>query len=192
MPDDAQYSVRDAYGNTYGPAPAELLRQWVREGRIIPGMTITLAGTNTGWTEISTHPAVADLFSTTLRPVLPSGPQQVEAVRIEYAHPTTRINPTNGTAVTSLILGIISFLGAMPSYPVFCCCFGSIPLALASLFLGFLAFSHTRTPGSSQNGKGMALAGIILSALALLYMTAAFLLILIGGTWSTHFHRGPL
>jgi Domain of unknown function (DUF4190) len=192
MPDDVQYSVRDSYGNTYGPASAELLRQWVREGRIIAGMTITTAGADTGWTEISTHPAVADLFSGTPRPVSSPVPQQVEAVRVEYAHPSTRINATSGTAITSLILGIISFLGATPSYFFGCCCCGAIPFALVGLFLGFLALGQARTPGSAQSGKAMAIAGIILSALALLYMTVGFLLLAISGTWTTHFHAGHL
>jgi hypothetical protein len=56
-----QYLVRDQEGNVYGPAEAELLRQWAAQGRIVPGMHI--AARETGeWVEVSVHPALAGCF----------------------------------------------------------------------------------------------------------------------------------
>ena len=57
-----RYTVRDQYGNLYGPANAELLRQWAAEGRIVAGMMISTEGA-AEWQDVATHPALMDLFS---------------------------------------------------------------------------------------------------------------------------------
>ena len=61
MTQAVQYNVRDSQGNVYGPATADMLRQWVREGRIVAGMSIAPEGTD-NWTEVSVHPGLSDLF----------------------------------------------------------------------------------------------------------------------------------
>jgi hypothetical protein len=88
--DDSQkYMVRDPQGNVYGPADVNLLAQWVVQGRIIPGMYI--APRETGeWAEVSTHPALAHLFSQEsapqeMPPTAPSGEQALPAAPLEQA-----------------------------------------------------------------------------------------------------------
>jgi hypothetical protein len=183
MPDDVQYSVRDSYGNIYGPAPAALLRQWVGEGRIVPGMLISAAGDST-WVEVSAHPAVADLFSRAAGSSMLGAPQQVTVERMDYARP----GRTSGTAVASLVLGIVSLIGSLPSCGLVCCCVGAGPFALAGLFLGFLALGEMRSTLNDLRGRGMAIAGIVLSSVALLIMALAVLGFYFWGTWATHFH----
>ncbi len=61
MTQPVQYNVRDSQGNVYGPATADMLRQWVKEGRIVAGMSIAPEGTDQ-WTEVSVHPNLSDLF----------------------------------------------------------------------------------------------------------------------------------
>jgi hypothetical protein len=61
MTQAVQYNVRDNQGNVYGPATTDMLRQWVREGRIVAGMHIAPEGTEQ-WAEVSTHPSLSDLF----------------------------------------------------------------------------------------------------------------------------------
>jgi hypothetical protein len=93
--DDSQkYLVRDPQGNVYGPADVDLLAQWVLQGRIIPGMYI--APRETGeWAEVSTHPALAHLFSPEAAPqqMPPSTPD------LEQSPPTTPLESTPAPAV---------------------------------------------------------------------------------------------
>ena len=77
---------------------------------------------------------------------------------------------TNGMAIASLVLGIVSVLT--------CCCFiGIIPGILAVVF-GFIARSTIDKSMGAQTGKGMALAGIILGFLSIV-LTAAYFALLI-------------
>ena len=57
-----QYLIRDPQGNVYGPADEAMLRQWVQQGRIVPGMEVALRETR-AWIEASQHPAIADLLA---------------------------------------------------------------------------------------------------------------------------------
>lgn len=67
----------------------------------------------------------------------------------------------NGLALASLILGICSLT-------IGCCCWLHVPLGLAGVICGFLGLNKAKETGV---GKGMALAGIICSAIALVLMT---------------------
>jgi hypothetical protein len=58
MADGQKYLVRDPQGSVYGPADGEMLRAWVREGRIVPGMHIAPRETRE-WVEASLHPETA-------------------------------------------------------------------------------------------------------------------------------------
>jgi len=72
--------------------------------------------------------------------------------------PRTR---TNGFAVASLVLGVLSVLGAS------CCCgTGLIPAVLAIIFGHIGRGQIRRTPGAYEGG-GMALAGLICGYVAL-------------------------
>ena len=58
MAEGQKYLIRDPQGNVYGPADAVLLREWVAQGRIVPGMAIAPRETRE-WVEASVHPETA-------------------------------------------------------------------------------------------------------------------------------------
>ena len=65
-----------------------------------------------------------------------------------------------GLAVTSLILGIISF-------PMICCCYLNLPISVAGIVTGIIGMSK-------PNGRGMAIAGLVLSIVSLLLFGGFF------------------
>ncbi|WP_265446242.1 DUF4190 domain-containing protein [Acetivibrio straminisolvens] len=69
---------------------------------------------------------------------------------------------TNGYAIASLVLGVISF-------PFMCCCglVAIIPSVLAIVF-GFIAKSKIQASMGLEKGDGLALAGIILGFIGIL------------------------
>jgi uncharacterized membrane protein len=81
--------------------------------------------------------------------------------------PTT-VKDKSGLGVASLVLGILSICPSAIIWP----CAGL--MGLAGLILGFLGLKSTK--------KGMATAGIILSALALLWTVVAIVLTAIGAS----------
>lgn len=153
------YKILSTDNKEYGPAPAEQVRQWILERRLNAQSLIQAEG-SAGWKPLSLFPE----FSSTLAS---AGP----APGVSAAPPVVRSDGgVNGLAVGSLICGGIAMLGS----GMVCCClpltfifsFISAPLGLAGLVIGIVALSQLKKrPG--QEGKGMAIAGIILSAVAL-------------------------
>ena len=80
--------------------------------------------------------------------------------------------PTSGTAIGSLICGILSI-------PAFCVWPVSLLLALTSIILGVLALSTIRQGKAS--GRGLAIGGIACSAVALLLAVALIAAVTIWG-----------
>src|SRR4029079_14218239 len=58
MAEGQKYLIRDPQGNVYGPADGALLREWVAQGRIVPGMGIAARETRE-WVGASGHPETA-------------------------------------------------------------------------------------------------------------------------------------
>jgi len=71
-----------------------------------------------------------------------------------------------GLAIASLILGILSLCGSVLWY------YGG-PISIVGIVLGFL--------GMKSSGKGMAIAGIILSAIGLLLLIVFVIISLVSG-----------
>lgn len=76
-----------------------------------------------------------------------------------------------GMAVTSMVLGIVSI-------PMLYCCVGVI-LGIMAMIFGFIAINQVNR--GEARGKGMALAGIILGAVAILLTLLMILLYLVMG-----------
>jgi hypothetical protein len=159
-----KYLVRDPQGNVYGPADAAMLRDWVAQGRIVPGMHIAPQETRE-WAEVSQHPALMDLFegqgpvapTHTDQPTQParavtvqpwgsqdpdprSGPKPIGPVTYETPQPP---RPSVLSRI-AMILGITSpCLMVAGCIPV-CGCFFiplSILLSLAAIVLGIVGFA---------------------------------------------------
>ena len=67
----------------------------------------------------------------------------------------------SGLAITSLILGILSF-------PMICCCYLNVPISVAGIVTGMIG-------AAKPNGRGMAITGLVLSIVSLLLFAGLFL-----------------
>ena len=84
-----------------------------------------------------------------LRP-LPEPPDDTDGTT------TTRLQPGNGSAITALVLGIVSLVVGLPASLCFCPIILTVPSVLALLF-GFL--------GLRTVGRQMAMAGLVMGAI---------------------------
>ena len=66
--------------------------------------------------------------------------------------------PTSGTAIASLILGIVSLIGIM--------CYVGFFTGIAGIICGHLALSTIRKSNQTLDGKGLAIAGLVLNYLS--------------------------
>ncbi|HUO08894.1 MAG TPA: hypothetical protein VM008_11375 [Phycisphaerae bacterium] len=187
MSEATQFSIRDSRGNIYGPATMEAVRQWIREGRIVPGMFIAPERT-TDWVEVSNHPALADLFTgqplayhSPGRDPLATLPAPVSRAPIELAYnrPTEQTNPL---AIISLTTGILSVCSCG------CCCnFLLAPIGITAclaftttaLITGLLALRQIEDQPERYSGRPFALAGIILGLCNLMIAGATVVVVIV-------------
>ena len=78
----------------------------------------------------------------------------------------------NSLAIASMICGIVSL-------PINCCYGAGLPVSLAAVILGFIARKQINESGGSQDGQGMALAGIIVGFVSMV-MVILGLILLVG------------
>lgn len=144
------YKIIGADGKEYGPISAELLRQWVAEGRA-NGQTRVLPEGSTEWKPMGEVPELAALLtSTTISP--PSAPAPISLP------PGPRTNPFAawglGLGIAALTLGL-------------CCCYG-LPFSVPGIICSSIALSQMKQDPTLQQGRGMAMAGLILSILSII------------------------
>jgi len=171
------YRIIGADGNEYGPVSLEVLRQWIAEGRANAKTKVRLEGA-TEWKRLEEVPELAP--PATSQPAMGSASSARAPVAISPPQPGSRTNPL---AVTGLVLGLASL--------VFCfCCYG-LPLNLAGLICSLVALSQINNNPAREEGKGLAIAGLVLSVLSL-FLGLALLLTMRGyGTadWMRRIHR---
>jgi hypothetical protein len=158
------YKIIGADGKEYGPISAEILRQWLAEGRANSQTKILLEGAS-DWKTVGEVPELAHLLATPLPPINAPGPISIS--------PTPR---NNSFAVAGLTLGILALTLGL------CCCYG-IPFSVPGIICSSIALSQIKKDPSTQQGKGLATTGLILSILSL--VVGATLLALVG-VLSTH------
>jgi prepilin-type processing-associated H-X9-DG protein len=146
----ANYTIIGGDGKEYGPVTAADLRQWIAEGRI--GMQTKIKVDGAAEWQMLSELAEFAAPSKVPAPPLPNIPQPVKI-------------KTSALAVTSLVLGILG---------LFTC--GAT--ALFGLIFGIISLVKVSRSNGSLQGKGLALAGTILSGifLFLLPIFAAMLL----------------
>jgi hypothetical protein len=147
------YQIIGADGRPYGPATGAQLRGWIAEGRA-NAQTQTFATGATEWKPLGALPEFADLLApavpTTIGPVRSgarSGPQ------------------SNFFATAGLICGILS---------VVCCC--GCPFNILGLVFSLIGLSQINRHPERYEGRGLALAGLILSAASLVLVFGLTLL----------------
>jgi hypothetical protein len=148
-----QYKILGADGKEYGPVTAEVLRQWIAQGRANEHTSVQAEG-SAGWKPLSSYPEFADAFTGSSVPGIPP---------LSTA-PATSVGParTSRLAIASSICGILGFL-CLP--------------ALAGIVLGIMALARIRKSEKQLKGKGLAIVGISLSCLMGLFVVPAEILI---------------
>lgn len=145
------YKIIGADGQEYGPVSLAQLRQWQIEGRV-NAQTRILAVGETNWKTL------ADLTELAPPAGSASTPQPIRPLVNQDT--VWRPQRTNGFAVTGLILGIFSLLTA-------CCCSG-LPFNVLGLIFSVIGLSQINRQPDVYSGKGIAIAGLIVSIVSLL------------------------
>ena len=163
------YKIIGADGREYGPISAEVLRQWIAQGRANADTKVMAEG-SVDWKKIGDLPEFA-------QPVTPAPTQPAAAPGLVGPIPTTP--RTNPLAITGLVLGIISITIGL-------CCYG-FPFNIAGIVCSAIALVQIKNDPQREAGHGIALAGLVLSILSLVF--AAFMLVFyfsLGGSRFLH------
>jgi Domain of unknown function (DUF4190)/GYF domain 2 len=144
------YKIIGADGREYGPATAGQLRQWMAEGRA-NAQTPTLAPGAPEWKPLGALPEFAGNFA----PPIPPG---IGPMRLGTST-AGQLPKTNAFATAGLIFGILSLT-------CFCGCCGC-PFNILGLVFSLIGLSQINRHPELYEGRGLAIAGLILSAASL-------------------------
>ena len=143
------YKIRGNDGKEYGPVATDQLHQWIREGRA-NAQTLVLPEGGAEWQPLGAFPEFAASLNAPVTPSVPTGAATATG---------SRMNPL---ALTGFILSIVGI-------PSFCCCFAVFPLGLAGLICSIIGLNQIKGNPLKYSGRGLALAGIIISILTILF-----------------------
>jgi hypothetical protein len=145
------YKIIGADGKEYGPISGVQLRQWIAEGRVESRTPIFVDGAK-DWNFVGLLPEFAQYFVTGTPPVIlsPGRPRQ-----------------TNSFGTTGLVCGILAW--------VFFCCCGGFPINLISLVFSLIGLSQINRHPELYEGRGQAIAGLVLSISSIL-LTLSYLM----------------
>jgi hypothetical protein len=153
------YRIIGADGKPYGPITVEQLKQWIKEGRA-NAQTQTFVEGATEWKPLGALPEFTNHFTPpvppTISPPIPG-----------------RVRKTNSYAMAGMIFGILAFL---------CCCkflFGAL-----GIIFSLIGLSQISRHPELYEGRGLAIAGLVLSILSLLLALVFIMIALATG----HFH----
>jgi hypothetical protein len=143
------YKIIGADGREYGPIPAEVLCQWIAESRA-DAQTRVLAEGSTEWKPLASLPEFGLSAFAGAKFVPPPAPF------------STSLPPKNNPlAVAGLVLGIISVTCG------WCCCSG-LPFSVVGVIFCIVALSQIRADPLRQQGRGLAITGLVLCCLSLI------------------------
>ncbi|HUC84571.1 MAG TPA: DUF4190 domain-containing protein [Candidatus Acidoferrales bacterium] len=145
------YRIIGADGKTYGPVGPEQIRQWLAQGRADNRTPVYVEGAG-NWSYLGLLPEFADTFA--------HAPPTIGAVR-----PVAAPRGTNGFAVAGLICSLLSCL---------CCC--CVPLNLLALIFCIIALLQISSQIEPQEGRAIAIIGLVLSGGSLLFNLGMILL----------------
>ena len=162
------YTIMGADGRDYGPVSADQLRQWIAEGRANAQTKVRVEG-GADWRLLSELPEFFPAPAPAAAPALAPAPFSI-----------TPIPRTNPLAVAGMILGILSIAFS-------CCCYG-LPFNVAGIIVSSVALSQIKKDPVNQQGKGIAIAGLVLSILSILLAGLVLALGLASG-WTDVFRK---
>ena len=165
------YKILGADGRQYGPVNADQLRRWITEGRA-NAYTQALAEGAPDWKPLGALPEFAALFPMAAPPAITTAPGY---------------RRMSASAVWGLVCGIVSVFGC------FCCCL-NIPMGALGLILSLTALSQINDFPEAYEGRGVAIAGIVVSAVGLLLGISILIANAANGNFQyhynwQHFHR---
>jgi hypothetical protein len=153
----ANYIIFGDDGKEYGPVSGEQLCQWIADGRVHAG-TQARDESAAEWTPLA---GILEFHAALMSAPPPLSPAAAPAARPR----------TSRMAITSLVLGILGILTCGIT-------------ALAGLVFGIVAMVKVKNSGGRLGGKGIALAGIIVSGIFLLMFILSMILLFTGMTQS--------
>jgi hypothetical protein len=156
-----RYQIIGADGRQYGPVSGEQLQQWIAEGRA-NAQTYTYAEGATEWKQLGAFAEFAGHFA----------PPTPPAIRPPVVRSHRKTNPG---AITGLVFGLLAF---------FCCCkflFG--PLGIIFSLVGL---SEINRQPDYYEGRGLAIAGLVLSILSVLLAVVLILMAIATGNFQYH------
>jgi hypothetical protein len=148
---NAIYKIIGEDGKEYGPATNEQIRQWIAEGRVEHRTPVFVDGAK-DWNFVGLLPEFAGCFAATVTPP-PIAPPPCGMAS------AGRMAKTNSYAQAGMIFGILSLV---------CCCCG-FPFGILGLVFSLIGLSQINANPQLHEGRGMAIAGLILSILSLLF-----------------------
>lgn len=148
------YKILGADQKEYGPASADQVRRWITEGRITSRTQMRTEESNEWKPASEFHEFDAALAGRT-RPAQAASPGV--AASMPPAVPPSG-PPAAGLAITSMVLGILSFLG--------CFIFTGIP----AIITGHIAHSRSRKRPEQYGGDGFAIAGLVMGYASLVFV----------------------
>jgi hypothetical protein len=137
------YRIVGADGRQYGPVNADQIRRWIAEGRANVRTQVLAEGASE-WKPLGAFPEFADGFGTQAPP--PINP-------VTGSH----LRATNSFAVWGMIFGILA---------IACCC-PKILFGALGLIFSLIGLSQINGRPDLYEGRGYAIAGIVLSAIGL-------------------------
>ncbi len=165
------FKIIGADGQQYGPVSVEQLRAWIAEGRANAQTSAQKIG-DADWRPLRTFSE----FSSLLGPQPAPPPIQPMTMQPVAAHPLR----TNSFALAGLIMGLISISFGL-------CCYG-FPFNVLGLIFSLIGLSQVNQSPHIYTGKGMAVAGLVLSLLSLAFLVIMLLTGMLLGPH--HFRRG--
>lgn len=143
------YKIIGADGKEYGPITIEVLRQWIAQGRA-NGQSKVLPEGATEWKTIAELPELATVLTAPPATITAPGPISLAPV------------PRNNSfAVAGLTLGILGLTLGL------CCCYG-LPFSVPGIICSIVALNQIKNDPSVQQGRNLAITGLILSILSIL------------------------
>lgn len=143
---DTRYTIVGNDGKQYGPISAEEIRAWHRQARVDSRTPVFVTGA-ADWTFLGLLPEFAAEFT--------SPPPVITGLKPAPAHP----GKTNPLALWGFVFSALawSFCG---------CC---VPFGIVGLALAIIGLVQLNSAGNTQEGRGFAIAGIVLAATNLLW-----------------------
>jgi hypothetical protein len=163
------YRIIGIDNKEYGPVSIEVLKQWIKEGRVNQKTLVKPEGEQ-HWRQLSTYPELVALFHPQQFPSSAPPPLSVQFPSTDAS------DDTNGMAVASLIFGIISLIFC------FCCCWG-FPFNILAIIFGILALTQSKNRPDSSSTRSMAITGIVLGVLSILFAAIVTMFFIFSGEY---------